>query len=167
MGSCSGDQEIFVAYSDPHIVYEGRIDTSKIEAAELYWSGTSIKINFRGDDIAALLRESKGDNYYNIIIDEDSSYILKPDTVRQFYTLASNLSSGKHTVELFKRTEWDRGKGEFYGFRIGGKAKVEPKSPAKKRKIEFTVPQLPLFDRAHLICGASSRVRHVAGHCGE
>ncbi len=42
-----------------------------------------------------------------------------------------------HTVELFKRTEWDRGNGEFYGFRIGGKAKVLPKSPAKKRKIEF------------------------------
>ncbi|MDX2432724.1 MAG: SGNH/GDSL hydrolase family protein [Bacteroides sp.] len=137
VSSCKVDKEIFVAYSDPEIMYEGRIDTSRIEAAELYWSGSSIKINFQGDSIAALMRESRGDNYYNVIIDEDEFFILRPDTVKQYYTLASGLAPGKHSVELFKRTEWDRGRGEFYGFRIGGKAKVELKSPAKKRKIEF------------------------------
>ena len=97
----------------------------------------SVKINFQGDSIGALMRESRGDNYYNVIIDEDSFFILRPDTLKKYYTLASDLSPGRHTVELFKRTEWDRGTGEFYGFRIGGKAKVEPKAPEKKRKIEF------------------------------
>ena len=134
---CKGDKEIFVAYSDPRITYEGRIDTSRIEAADLYWSGSSIRINFQGHSISALMCESRGDNYYNVIIDQDSFFILRPDTLKKYYPLASNLSAGSHTIELFKRTEWDRGKGEFYGFRIGGRAKVLAKSPAKKRKMEF------------------------------
>jgi len=137
VSACTGDKELLVAYSDPRIAYEGRIDTTRIDAAELYWSGTSIKINFQGASVEALIRESRGDNYYNVIIDEDSLFILRPDTLKQYHMLASNLSSGLHSVELFKRTEWDRGTGEFYGFRIGGKAKVDPKSLAKKRKIEF------------------------------
>ena len=137
LNGCNGDKEIFVSYSDPWISYEGRIDTTRIKAAQLYWSGTSIKINFRGTSIEALMRESRGDNYYNVIIDNGSPSILKPDTVKEFHLLASNLSPGRHTVELFKRTEWDRGTGEFYGFRIRGKAKAAQKPSVKKRKIEF------------------------------
>lgn len=137
LSGCEGDKEIFVAYSDPGISYEGRIDTSRIEAAELFWSGTSIKINFRGTSIEALMRESRGDNYYNVILDDGVPFILRPDTLKKYHLLASNLSPDRHCVELFKRTEWDRGKGEFYGFRIKGRAKAGEKSPPKKRKIEF------------------------------
>jgi carbohydrate esterase-like protein/GDSL-like lipase/acylhydrolase family protein len=137
MGSCSGDQEIFVPYSDSHIAYEGRIDTSRVQAADLYWPGSSIKINFEGESIEALLKESKGENYYNVIVDDDSLYILRPDTRKKYHMLASNLSSGSHTIELFKRTEWDRGRTTFYGFRISEEGSVEAKSPEKKRKIEF------------------------------
>jgi len=137
LGSCSGDQEIFVPYSDLHIAYEGRIDTSRVQAAELFWSGSSIEINFEGESIEALLKESKGENYYNVIVDDDSLYVLRPDTRKKYHMLASGLSPGSHKVELFKRTEWNQGRTSFYGFRIMGKGKVEPKSPEKKRKIEF------------------------------
>ncbi len=95
VSGCKGDKEIFVTYSDPSITYEGRVDTSRIEAAELYWSGSSIKINFQGDSIGALFRESRGDNYYNVFIDEDSFFILRPDTIKMYYPLASDLSRGK------------------------------------------------------------------------
>lgn len=136
-GACSVDQEIFVPYNDTHIVYEGRIDTTTTDAAELFWSGTSIKIRFRGDSIGAVFSESRGDNYYNVILDEKLQFILKPDTLKQYYTLASNLSGEDHSLELFKRTEWDRGKGEFYGFQIGGKARVLPRPKEKERKMAF------------------------------
>ena len=116
VGSCSGDQDIFVAYSDPHIIYEGRIDTTQVQAAELYWPGSSIKISFKGESIGALLEESRGDNYYNVIVDDESPFILRPDTVKGYHMLASGLSKDSHTLELFKRTEWDRGKTAFYGF---------------------------------------------------
>lgn len=137
VSSCSGDREILVAFSDPHIVYEGRIDTTQMDAAQLYWSGTSIRMNFEGESIEALFRESRGDNYYNVFIDDSYFFILKPDTSKQYYTLASDLSAGNHSLEIFKRTEWDRGWGEFYGFRIEGKAKILSKPEPKKRKIEF------------------------------
>lgn len=136
--ACSSNpKDIVVNYSHPQITYSGRIDSSEIKGVELYWSGTSIKINFEGESIYALLNDERGDNYYNVIVDNDRPFILQPDSIRQSYQLASNLSKGKHTLEIFKRTEWDRGKTEFYGFEIKGNSKVLPKAASSKRKIEF------------------------------
>ena len=135
--SCSNEKEMFIGFSNPEIDYWGRIDTTKIEAAELYWSGTSVKMNFEGKSIQALLEDETGDNYYNIIIDNEFVSILKPDTTKRYYQLASNLSEGKHVIEIFKRTEWNRGKTNFYGFKIDNNVKLLPKLAPKKRKIEF------------------------------
>ena len=135
--SCTNEKDLFISYSNPEIEYWGRIDTTKIEGAELYWSGTSVKINFEGESIQALLKDETGNNYYNVIIDNDSLYLLRPDTIQQYYQLASQLPKGRHSIEIFKRTEWNRGKTIFFGFQIGNGAKVWPKSAPKKRKIEF------------------------------
>ena len=135
--ACSTRRELFVEYSNSQIVYSGRIDSSIVKGVELYWSGTSIKLNFEGESIAALIEDEKGDNYYNIKIDNDSLFILRPDTTKRYYQLASKLPKGKHTVEIFKRTNWDRGKTSFYGFKIQGKPKVLTKRSPYKRKIEF------------------------------
>jgi len=137
VGGCSGDREIFVEYSDKDIVYEGRIDTSRIGAAEIYWPGSSIKINFEGKSIGAVMGESRVDNYYNVIVDDEDPFIFRPDTAKAFQELASGLASGSHSLELFRRTEWDRGITSFYGFTIKGKAKLLPRAEEKKRKIEF------------------------------
>jgi len=134
---CKSEKEVFISYSNPEIEYWGRIDTTVIEGAELHWSGTSIKINFEGELIQALLKDESGDNFYNVIIDNDDPVILRPDTIKQYYQLASQLPEGEHSVVIFKRTEWNRGKTIFEGFKIGGKAKVLPKSAPRKRKIEF------------------------------
>lgn len=136
--SCSTPkQDLLVSYNNPNIEYWGRIDTNTNNAAELYWSGTSIRLNFEGQTISAMFDEERGDNYYNMIIDSDSLLVFRPDSVQKYYELASGLSSGVHQIEIFKRTEWDRGWSRFYGFRIKGNAKVLPKPVAKKRKIEF------------------------------
>ncbi|WP_238987267.1 SGNH/GDSL hydrolase family protein [Confluentibacter flavum] len=137
LSSCNTDKAVFVTYNDPHIVYEGRIDTTKVNGAQLYWSGTSIKLNFHGASIAANMKDSDGDNYYNISIDNDIVGVIRPDTVQREYLLASGLSKKNHTVEIFKRTEWNRGNSTFQGFRINGRAKVLGPSPSPKRKMEF------------------------------
>ena len=120
---CSSENELVISFSNPEIDYWGRIDTTKIEAAQLYWSGTSIKLNFEGESIQALLEDETGDNYYNIIIDNDRISILRPDTIKRYYQLASELPKGKHSIEIFKRTEWNRGKTNFYGFKINNETK--------------------------------------------
>lgn len=134
---CSGNKELYIDYSHPEITFSGRIDTSKIKAAELFWPGSSTQINFKGESIYAIFEDEKGDNYYNVMLDNDSLFILRPDTIKRSYLLASGLSKGKHSIEIFKRTEWDRGKTNFYGFKITGNPKVLPKQTPKKRKIEF------------------------------
>jgi len=134
---CAPKTDLTVSYLNPDIEYWGRIDTLKSDAAELYWSGTSIRLNFEGQGISAMFDEERGDNYYNVIVDNDSLFILRPDTVQKYYELAANLSDGPHSIEIFKRTEWDRGWSRFYGFKIAGDGKVLPKPKAKKRKIEF------------------------------
>jgi hypothetical protein len=135
--SCSDKKELLIPFSSPEIEFSGRIDTHKVEAAEIYWSGSSIKINFEGESIQALLKDETGDNYYNVILDNDSISILRPETNKRYHQLASNLSEGKHSIELFKRTEWNRGKTSFFGFKIKNNPRLLAKQTSKKRKIEF------------------------------
>ena len=80
--ACTTQNELFVDYSNPQIVYSGRIDSTQTEGASLYWSGTSIKFNFEGESISALIKDEEGDNYYNIIIDNDDPFIFRPDTTQ-------------------------------------------------------------------------------------
>ncbi|GAB1855461.1 SGNH/GDSL hydrolase family protein [Flavobacteriaceae bacterium MHTCC 0001] len=134
---CATKKEQVVDCSNPQIEYSGRINHSPENGAELYWSGTSIKLNFEGKSIAALLADEKGDNYYNVILNNDSVFMIRPDTTKSYHVIAKDLPKGKHTIELFKRTEWDRGKTSFYGFKIKGNPKLLSKHPESKRKIEF------------------------------
>ncbi len=83
------------------------------------------------------MKDEKRLNYYNIILDTDSIIVFNPDTITKYYTLASGLDKGAHSIEIFRRTEWSKGKTQFFGFRIKGDAKILPKEKSKKRKIEF------------------------------
>jgi hypothetical protein len=135
--NCSANKELLVKYTNPAIEYSGRIDTTKNNAADLYWSGSSAKINFEGQSLLATLKDEKGNNYFNVIIDNDSVHLLRPDTTVRSYLLASGLQAGKHTVEIFKRTEYTKGKTSFYNFVIKENPKLLAPARKKKRKIEF------------------------------
>lgn len=137
LNSCANQGDLFISHSNPQIEYSGRINSRQTQATDLYWSGTSLKINFEGQSVGAVLKDEKGANYYNVIIDQDNILILKPDTIKRYHQLVSGLKKGKHSLEIFRRTEWSKGKTSFYGFRINGDAKICPKSPSKKKKFEF------------------------------
>ena len=135
--SCQEKKEVFVNSSNPELNYSGRVNFDNKEGAEFYWTGTSIKMNFEGENVSAILKDETGDNYYNVIIDNKLKAIIQPDTIKKTYTLAYNLSKGKHTIELFRRNDWNRGKTQFYGFKINNNAKLLPKTESTSRKIEF------------------------------
>jgi hypothetical protein len=120
---------------DPNIHYMGRVAKSDT-AAVLSWSGNSVMLNFTGTGIKAVLNNEGTENFYNIIIDGKVISVLHPDAGKKDYVLAANLPKGKHTLELFKRTEWAMGKTWFYGFEVEG-GNVLPPSPSKKHKIEI------------------------------
>ena len=130
---------LFVPFTDAHIQYEGRIGM-KADAAELYWPGTALRINFSGTAVKALLKDEKGQNYYSVIVDGENIHKIDLDTTKRLYTLAENLAPGNHTIELFKITqyhkEYNRGFTKFYGFDLdSGKILSPPKQ--KKNKFEF------------------------------
>lgn len=129
-------QTKIIPYSDRSIYYEGRI-AKKQDAAELSWPGTSVTLLFKGTNISAVLKDSDTANYYNVIVDGQVILKIHTDTSKHSYVLASGLSKGKHKVELFKRTEWDKGKTWFYGFETPESTKLLPAPRPKKRKIEF------------------------------
>jgi len=102
-------QTKLISYSDKHISYEGRIVYTN-DAAVLMWPGISLKINFIGTGISGEFKDADTCNYYNVIIDNDRIYKIQFDTAKKTVALASNLSYSKHSIQLFKRTEWDKGK---------------------------------------------------------
>jgi hypothetical protein len=118
-----------------YIRITGRVKNDK-DSVTIYWSGTTVMAKFSGTELRAELRDERGDNYFNIVIDGDSLRYIKLDTVKKYYTLASGLPVGEHTVELVKRNEWDRGQTWFYGLEIIN-GRMVPLPSKKNRTIEF------------------------------
>jgi len=131
---CAG--QVIIKANDPHLHYMGRVAVQD-SASVLSWSGSAVDINFYGTDISAVLKDEMGYNTYNVIIDGKVLNIIHPDATKKSYTLVSGLPPGKHSLELFKRTEWAMGKTWFYGLQIANNGKILPPPPTKKRKIEF------------------------------
>ncbi len=128
--------QTIIKNSNPDIHYMGRIVKTD-SVAELSWPGSSIKINFYGTEISAVLKDERADNSYNIIVDGKVLTVLHPEQIKKQYTLVSHLTKGEHSVELFKRTESSMGKTWFYEFDLSDNTKALPPSAPKKRKIEF------------------------------
>lgn len=134
--STSMAQNQVISFNDQHIDYQGRIPF-RSDAAELAWSGTSATIRFEGTAVSATLQDLDTANYYNVIVDNQVSSKIHAKKEKTTYVLASGLKSGVHTVQLFKRTEWDKGKTLFFGFELPANAKVLDRAEPQKRKIEF------------------------------
>lgn len=129
-------QNLYILPNDKRITYEGRVNINK-DSAELIWSGTSIKINFKGTGISGQFKDSDTSNYYSVMVDNDNIYKIHFSIGKNKYLLASHLSYCKHSLQLFKRTEWDMGKTWFYGFELEGESKLLKASNLPKRRIEF------------------------------
>lgn len=126
----------FIKHNDERIKITGRTGL-KDSLTELYWSGSSIKVNFTGNGIAATFSDQRGDNYYNILIDGKLTQVLKLETAKTSYILAQGLKDTVHHLEIFKRTEWDRGITSFYGFGLLPDTKLLQADPPAALKIEY------------------------------
>jgi hypothetical protein len=129
-------QNKFVPFNNAKIVYEGRVQFVK-DAALLMWTGTTIHLNFSGTECVATFKDADTSNYYTIIVDDTIKKIMHFDTVKANYTLATALQQGKHSIKIYKRTEWDKGKTFFYGLQLSAKTTLLAPPILPKRKIEF------------------------------
>ena len=129
-------QTTFVSATDKNIHYEGRILFAN-DTAELMWPGTSVTIHFTGTGIDGEFKDEDTSNYYNVIVDGNITGIMHFGKTRQTYTLADGLPAAKHILQLFKRTEWDKGRTWFYGFYLKSNTSLLSPLLLPKRKIEF------------------------------
>jgi|LakMenEpi03Aug12_release.lakeMendotaPanAssembly.Ray.scaffolds.fasta_scaffold87104_5 hypothetical protein len=152
-----------ILFNDPKIQYEGRIAFSDSTAC-INWSGSSISLNFRGAEISAILKDADTANYYNVILDGKVISKIQLDTVKKNYILASDLSKGKHKIQLYKRTEWGKGQTFFYGFEINEIDKILSKSKPKKKKMEFYGDSITCGYGNEDNTGKDSRTGHFENH---
>jgi len=110
--------------------YVGRVDTSDPTVARFAWSGTGAVVRFTGSVASVELR---GGQEYTVIVDGTvQPKLIATDGLN---TLAQGLTSGEHTVELYRRTEASQGESEIHGFDFGG-GQLLASDPAVRR-LEF------------------------------
>jgi len=124
-----------ISFNDEKLRYEGRVGFTS-EAAVLSWPGTAVYVNFSGTEIKGTFKDSDTANYYNVIIDGNIVSKAHFEKEKKTYSLAEGLKDGNHHLQLYKRTEWDKGYTLLYGF-SGNGLELQASSPKPKRRIEF------------------------------
>jgi len=129
-----------ISPSNKYIQYMGRVDFSNPEKPLFAYPNVTIKAKFEGTSIDLLIKHYNGNytsNYFVSIIDGGAPVKFQVTSAQQTYSIASNLSTGQHTVEIIKVTESDCGECEFLGFQIDNGASLLAPDPLPNLKIEF------------------------------
>ena len=130
----SGSQK-FISADNGNIALIGRFDLTDKTSPVFMYSGSVIRTVFSGTSIEVLLKDDSLRNMFNVIID-DSLFVLTANNPDGTYKLAGNLEDRKHSLEIYRRTEWHGGNTTFRGFNIDKGRKLY-KPSVKERVIEF------------------------------
>lgn len=129
----------FIPATNKSISFMGRVGHND-SCAAFFWTGSSATIKVNGaDTVKAILSDSKGINYFYVIVDGDSSTANKIMITQEkkAYTLAVLKDQAKHTVQLFKVTNTNEQITRLFGFEIKASAKLLKPEKKPKRCIEF------------------------------
>lgn len=120
-------------------LYTGRIDFGDKKAPGLSWPGTSIKANFSGTSLGIILDDQHGKNFYNVIIDGETQhpYVLEAKQGEHTYVITTALKPGKHSLEIYKRTEGEEGMTRFKGLVLDKDAALLPPPARPARRMEI------------------------------
>jgi hypothetical protein len=134
--SCSGRGEtILVTPDQPEIIYTGRFDFSDKLKPVFMYSGCAIKTIFTGTSVELIMKDDSLRNMFTVILD-DSLFVITANRSDSTYLLADSLRDTRHSLEIYKRTEWHGGNTTFLGFRLDHGSKLY-KPEIKERRIEF------------------------------
>jgi lysophospholipase L1-like esterase len=118
---------------EPAIHYVGRF-AQEGEAMRFEWSGSGAVAAFEGTSVAVLL-EDGGSNQFTVVIDGEERPKLVAQSGTASYELASDLEPGRHTVEVYRRTEASFGTSAFMGFDFGDGTLLP--APVPVRRLEL------------------------------
>ncbi len=121
--------------TDPSVRYIGRFDTSDAAGPKCSWSNSTVAFTVSGGSVDVTLKDTNK-SHWQVVINGKPTEVLALKAGEDTYPVAANLSPGRHTVELVKRTEPSQGVTQITGLRIDDTAKLLP-TPARPRRIEI------------------------------
>jgi hypothetical protein len=135
--ACYAESPDTIAANNPAIEYTGRIDFDNPLAPKFSYSGVSIRTEFSGTSIAAIMDDDTGQNYYNIILDGKLLDTIGVSVGKKTYNLAQGLENTLHEIEIFKRTEQMFGKTQFFGFVVDNGTTLSSPVIKRDKMIEY------------------------------
>jgi lysophospholipase L1-like esterase len=133
--SCNQSRKGFFTADNKNIALIGRFDLTDKKSPVFMYSGSAIRTVFDGPSVEVMLKDDSLRNMFNVLID-DSMFVLTTNKQDGVYLLADRLNEGKHTLEIYRRTEWHGGNTTFKGFQLAEGKELYPPS-VKSRVIEF------------------------------
>jgi hypothetical protein len=132
----------------PRVRFFGRFDTRSPAGPVCAWPGCRIAATFDGSSVSVRLDETVeswmqgGPSEWDVTIDGRLMPKLVLAVGMHDYVLAHDLAPGRHTIELYKRSEAQNGYTQFLGYDFAGGTLLPPPLPAG-RQIEIVGDSQP------------------------
>lgn len=125
----------------PEVQFIGRFDTRDTAGPKFGWPGCRIRVRFSGTQASVDLNEIEdtwmdgAPSEWDVSVDGAWGDKIVTTPGKKTYAIASGLTAGDHSVELYKRSEAQNGVTQFLGFDFGGGTLLAP-PPRSTRHIE-------------------------------
>jgi lysophospholipase L1-like esterase len=121
--------------SDPRFLLEGRFDRANPSQPVVVWAGSRLSLDFEGRALTVVFGQATGQVFFNVTVDGVTE-IVNGSSGR--FVWRGALASGRHHLEIFKRSEADAGHVVFHGVELAHGAKAwAPAAPTYKFKLQF------------------------------
>ena len=109
----------------------GRADISNATQPRFSWSGTGFVARFSGTGLTARLNNT-GAFIFKAVVDGTPKATFTTTNGSADYALATGLSTGTHTVELYRQTEAGQGNSQLLSLTVaGGSLSAPPPGPGR------------------------------------
>ena len=106
----------------------GRVDLTNMDRPRFAWSGSGFIARFNGTSLS--MQVNSGNSFiYKTVVDDTPKAAFTVASGQQTVMLATGLSSGVHTVALYRQTEGAQGASQLQALTVGGCALMDPPAP--------------------------------------
>ena len=127
-----------VPAGDPRFRYDGRFDFSDTNGPVIIWQASRISIDFGGDAVVPLFDDATSQCFFNAAVDGSNTVIAIRQGQPAQPPILTAAGSGRHHLELFKRSEADAGTVRFRGIFVMHSSEAWAPPPATNRlRMEF------------------------------
>lgn len=119
--------------ADSRYSYEGRIDAVHPDQRVLIWSGTRVRLDFSGAQLVLVFGGAAGQSVFNVTVDGTTEIADIRSGMGARYVWPHALTSDRHSLEIFKRSEAGKGHVVFRGVELAAGAEAWAPAPPKHR----------------------------------